>query len=175
MSQPAWYRRLGRSGRHLSLDQRHYERGLAYYAQNQLDLAIADLDQAIELSPRNGEYYAARGLLLTSYDVPGAEEDAENDFARSLSLDPTQWLAHYGRGILAFRKADYDAAISHFSRAQMIAPQRPEVYFYRAIAFFQNENIPEATADMRYALSLLPERSPLRTQAEKWSSIFSSP
>lgn len=172
MSQPAWYRRVGRSGRRLSLDQRHYERGLDYYAQNQLDLAIADLDQAIELAPRTAEYYAARGLMLLNYN---AADEAEEDFARCLALDPTQWLAHYGRGIHAFQTARYDAAIAFFSRAQHVAPQRPEIYFYRAVTFFQNENPSEAIADMRYALTLLSSNDPRRTLAEKWLVIFEKP
>lgn len=172
MNQPAWYQRVGRSGRRLSLDQRHYERGLDYYAQNQIALAIADLDQAIDLAPRTAEYYAARGLMLLSYNAP---EEAEADFAHSLALDPAQWLAHYGRGIHAFQTASYDTAIAHFSRAQYVAPQRAEIYFYRAVAFYQNDNPAEATADMRYTLTLLAANDPRRVMAEKWLSIFSSP
>ncbi|MBN1201507.1 MAG: tetratricopeptide repeat protein [Anaerolineae bacterium] len=169
MSQAAWYERFGQIGKRLSLAERHYERGLYYYGRKKYDLATADLDEAIELEPKRAEFYVARGLMLLLDNRP---DEAEEDFEYGLKLDRTQWLAHYGRGIRAFEKGDYAGAIDGFSRAQRIAPDRPEVYYYRALAFYQMENSSEAVNDMTYAENLLAANDKRRKQTQKWRAIF---
>ena len=140
------------AGIRLSKDERYYERGLDFYRKKNLEAALADMDAAIASAPRNGEYYAARGLMLLEY---GAADDAEADFAHALKLDPTQWLAHYGRGMRAYQERRYDEAVTHFSRAQRLAPQRPEVYLHRAAALRARRDREEARRDVDYALELL--------------------
>jgi Flp pilus assembly protein TadD len=165
MSQPA--QRRGR--RRLDLADRYYERGLYQFEKNKLDLAIADLDEAIDLEPKRAEFYVARGLMLVQN---GQMEEAEEDFAEGLRLDSTQWLAHYGRGVRAFEEADFAAAIDHFSRAQYIAPDRPEIYYYRAIALNLNGDSDEAIRDMEYAQSLLDSEDKRQRDTTRWINIF---
>jgi Flp pilus assembly protein TadD len=169
MSRPAWYERFGQIGTRLSVADRHYERGLYYFTRNKLDQAIADLDEAIQLQPKRAELYAARGLVLLQN---GAADEAEEDFAYALELDLQQWLSHYGRGVHAFENANYTQAIDYFSRAQLVAPDRPEVYYYRAIAFFQIDQPDQAKRDMQYALTLLDENDTRRRDTERWLKIF---
>ncbi len=155
--------------RRLTIAERYYERGLDELSKDRLSQALADLDQAIAQNPRNAEYYAARGLALLRDEW---EADAEQDFAQALKLDATQWLAHYGRGMLAFKEGDFTAALDHFSRAQRLAPQRPEIYVYRAASFFRAGNPREAIADIEYALTLFEPRDRRREQAGQWLEIF---
>jgi len=171
MTQRPWYRRFGATGKRLSEADRYYERGLYYYARNKLDLALADLDEAILRDPKRAEYYVARGLMLLQSDWA---DDAEADFAYALSLDPAQWLAHYGRGMRAFQEGDYAQAVNQFSRAQRVAPDRPEIYFHRAVAFYQMRNIDQAILDMEFSLKLLEANDRRREQADKWLTIFRS-
>ncbi len=154
--------------RRLSLPERYYERALDHFAKGRLELALADLDEALRLSPRRGEYYAARGLVLLLSEW---QADAESDFAQALRLDPAQWLAYYGRGMLAFQEGNFTEAVDQFSRAQRLAPQRPEVYVYRAVAFYRTGNAQEALADLQAALPLFAPRDARRETVERWLAI----
>lgn len=167
--QPTWYQRLGQAGRKLSLAQRYYERGLDHFARGRWEAALADLDEAIYHEPENAEYYVVRGLILVKTD---AGDEAEEDFEHSLALDPTQWLAHYGRGMRAFEASDFRTATNQFSRAQHVAPDRPEIYFYRAVAFYEIGDYMEAVRDMEFAQRLLGPDDDRRSDAKKWIDVF---
>jgi tetratricopeptide (TPR) repeat protein len=169
MSQRAWYKRLTASGRRLSMADRYYERGLHHFTKDKPDLALADLDAAIEHLPQRAEYYIARGIVLLQ---SGSPEEAEENFAYGLSLDPTQWLAHYGRGMRAFRESEYEQAINLFSRAQHIAPDRAEIYFYRAVALYQAGQQDQAQRDMEFVLQLWPRTDKRRALADQWLTLF---
>lgn len=169
MSQHAWYGRFGRLSRQLSVAERHYERALYYYEKGKYDLAIADLDEAILLAPKNGELYAARGLALLGEKRPA---EAEDDFSTALDLDPTQWLAYYGRGMRAYEGGDDRRAIDAFSRAQRLAPQRPEIYCWRAMALQRTGQRDEALEDLKLALTLFPVDDKRRKQAVGWLSML---
>lgn len=169
MAQPDSVSASRTAPRRLSLPDRYYERALDHLAKERLDQALADLDEAIARNPRKAEYYAARGLVLLLSDW---KADAETDFAQALRLDPGQWLAHYGRGMLAFQEENFATAIDQFSRAQHLAPQRPEIYVYRAVAFYRSGNVREAMADLQVALPLFGARDSRREVARRWLEIF---
>lgn len=169
--EPSWYQRLGQASRKLTLAQRHYERGLDYFAKGRLAPALNDLDEALYHEPANAEYYVTRGLILLQQ---GEDDEAEEDFANGLSLDPTQWIAHYCRGMRAFKDEHYQEAISHFSRAQHVAPERPEIYFYRAATFHEMGNTAEAIQDMTFAQRLLATDDNRHAQAGKWIEVFTA-
>ncbi len=156
-------------GIRLSIAERYYERGLHHFTKERHDLALADLDAAIDHTPRDAELYTARGLVLLQAGWP---DDAEADFAHALRLDPTQWLAHYGRGLRAFQQKNYQAAIDHFSRAQFIAKDRAEIYYHRAVAFYEMDNIAQAILDMQAAKKLFESNKKRQAQADKWLKIL---
>jgi Flp pilus assembly protein TadD len=161
--------RSGSSSKRLTVAERYYERGLDQYAKGTLDMALEDMDEAIQNDPRNAELYVARGLMLFQQ---GWADDAEDDLVQGLKLDPTQWLAHYVRGMRAFKAGDHLQAVNHFSRAQRVAPERAEIYFHRAVVFHQMSNTEEAIRDMEFAQSLLESKDKRREQAQQWLTIF---
>jgi Flp pilus assembly protein TadD len=172
MGQPAWYERFGRIGRRLSVAERYYERALYYYQKGKYDLAVADLDAAIQNEPKNAELYVARGLALLGEN---RVEDADDDFAYGLVLDPTQWLAYYGRGMRAFSAEQWGAAVDAFSRAQRLAPDRPEIYLYRAAALHRAGQTEEARSDTEYAQTLIPANDKRRKLVSRWLAAFGAP
>lgn len=165
MSDESPRRRALQPARRLRTGERYYERALDFYAKGALSDAIADMDQALAHSGRNAEYYAARGLMLVDYEAP---DEAEQDFAHSLKLDIMQWLAHYGRGVSAFRASDFETAVAQFSRAQHVAPDRPEIYIYRGVAFFVLDQRAEAAQDLRFAQGLLNAKDKRQALIKKW-------
>lgn len=156
-------------GIRLNVVERFYERGLHHFTRERYDLALADLDEAIARALRNAELYAARGLVALQ---AGWDADAEADFAHALKLDPTQWIAHYGRGMQAFQQRDYRTAVDHFSRAQQLAPDRAEIYYHRAVAFYELNNIDQALLDMNAAKTLFADNKKRLAQALAWLRIL---
>ena len=134
-------------------------------------MAVADLEAAIQNEPRNAELYVARGLALLGENRP---DDAEEDFSFGLALDPTQWLAYYGRGMRAFADGAWSRAIDAFSRAQRLAPDRPEIYLYRAAALYRAGQTDEARGDAEYAQELLPPSDKRRKLTARWLAAFST-
>jgi tetratricopeptide (TPR) repeat protein len=169
MSQPRRNRGLGQAGRKLTAAQRYYERGLDHFANGRWTDALADLDEAIYYEPKNAEYYIARGLILLHMNEA---DEAEEDFAHGLKLDSTQWGAHYGRGMRAYKNKNYADSVNQFSRAQHVAPERPEIYFHRSISFYAMGNSLEAIRDMEFALRLFSADDKRREQANTWLEMF---
>jgi len=99
-------------------------------------------------------------------------DDAEEDFAYALTLDPTQWGVHYGRGVRAFETGDYRAAVDAFSRAQRLAPDRFEVYVYRAISLHQLGQTEEALRDLNFAQTLVEPSDKRLRQVKRWIEIM---
>lgn len=168
MAESTRSRRRGRLSRRLTLAERYYERALHAYGRGRFDAAIADLDEAIHAEPKRAELYVARGMALLGDQRP---DDAEGDFAYALTLDPTQWGVHYGRGVRAFEQGDYRAAVDAFSRAQRIAPDRFEVYVYRAISLHQLGQADEALRDLRFAETLVEPSDKRLRQIKRWIEI----
>ena len=61
----------------------HYNRGNAYLAQKNYDMAIADFTQAIALTPNDPSAYVGRGLAAY---FKGQRESAAADFRAALAL-----------------------------------------------------------------------------------------
>jgi tetratricopeptide (TPR) repeat protein len=107
-----------------------YKKALAAYEKRNLDEALLNLTDALALLPNNSEYYAARGFI---YLEDGLDEEAQADFERALRLHPFEMLAHYGRGILAYRAKNWKEAQAHFTDAFRADPRRPETLYYVAL------------------------------------------
>lgn len=131
-------------GEPLSLAGRYLERALYFFAKEDYENALADIDAAIEAAPKDGELYATRGFILSQTH---READAKDDLDYALRRDARQWLAYYTLGMMAFRRKEYDEAIKQFSMAQRYAPYRVEIYFARAIAHYQNGDTNKALQD----------------------------
>jgi len=105
----------------------HYREALAAYNKKDMDAAILAMEQAIELLPRNAEYYAARGFF---YLEDGIIDEAADDFEHALALYPYETLAHYGRGVIAYQSKNWEEALAHFTDAYRADPNRPETLYY---------------------------------------------
>jgi len=149
--------------------QSYYERGLRAFAMHNYEDALADLDAAIERAPGYTELYCARGVIAIEADkLPGAKED----FEYALTINKRLWLALYGLGTLAAGRNNWKEATDYFTQAQAIAPGRPEVWYYRAVAFYNLGEIDKAAADMKTALRWLTPGDKRRSDAQKWLKIL---
>lgn len=96
------------------------ELAAAYFANNQSDVALVEVDRAIAASPNLGAAYNLRGLIHAALGRDGA---AENDFRRALSINPrdAEALQNYGWYLCQHKR--YDEGNAQFNLA-LAVPQR---------------------------------------------------
>ena len=108
-----------------------YKQALRPYQQGDFVETQAQMQLAIELLPSHAEYHAAQGFFFLEDD---SQSEAIAAFERALSLDPYEMMANYGRGIIAWRDKDWEAAAAAFLDALAAQPTRPETHYYLALA-----------------------------------------
>src|SRR5215467_7517850 len=92
----------------------YYQQALDSYRKEKPDTAILQLNDAIALLPNRAEYYAARGFFYLGEDD---KDKAIPDFEKALKLNKLEMLAHFGRGMIAYKDKNWDEALAHFGDA----------------------------------------------------------
>ncbi|NJL94390.1 MAG: tetratricopeptide repeat protein [Anaerolineae bacterium] len=153
------------NGQVLTLPERYLERALDHLVHKRYDEALLDMEAALRLEPRNGEFLATRGYILLQ-----AERllEAEAAFATALKTDPRQWVAHYGRALMAIQRQQWPEALGHLSVAQRLDPQRPEVLTLLAAVYYSQGNHEAAQAHVQRALEALPDDDKRRREIKRW-------
>jgi tetratricopeptide (TPR) repeat protein len=144
----------------------YYKRALEAYKKGQFDDAIDAMTDAIELLPTKSEYYAARGFFQLE---DGARSEAEADFDQALKLYGYEMLAHYGRGMIAYKDKAWDEAVQHFTTAFRCDPQRGETLYYLALTYLQKQEPAAALNLMVKAQEAFEKANDKRkSNAERW-------
>lgn len=122
-----------------------------YNAAGQRDLALAELDKAIEKAPGEARLHIYRGSVLA---MMGRSDDADKAFARAISIKPTV-EAHMTR---AFRRAPMDLAgkLRDFDAADLLEPGLVLTAARRADALGEAGRYDEALAGLATALKAHP-------------------
>jgi len=123
-------------------------------SQSDLDHAIADFDQAIELDPDVPLAYLDRGL---AYSLKGDPDRAIVDYDQAIELDPDDAEAYRRRGNACLDKGDLDRAIADLNRAIELDPDNPYTYNGRAMVYHLKGNLDLAIADLDRVIELTPE------------------
>jgi len=121
-------------------------RGDAYLMKKEPDRAIGDYTEAIRLTPKNAEFYRARGTAY-AYPTKPDYDRANADSAEAIRPDPNRADAHQSRGIMYFNKRDYDRAIVDLSEALRLDPKNEWSYRIRGDAYEAKGDYERATAD----------------------------
>ncbi|MFN8530050.1 MAG: tetratricopeptide repeat protein [Anaerolineae bacterium] len=154
-----------------------YKRALDAYKKADFDTAIDGMTAAIEALPRHAEYYAARGFL---YFEDGEEDKARTDYEEAIRLFKYEMLAHYGLGMIAYRRAQkgedaalWEEALKHFTTAYRIDPNRPETLYYLALVYYHKRDYPNAVRFMLNAQTAFDRTGDKRkVNADKWVREF---
>jgi len=120
--------------------------------QKEFAAAVADLDQAIREKP-TARAFAERSIA--NYWL-GAFDKARDDADKAASLDPTDFVAFHGHGLLDSRAGDYQRAVADFSGAIGASPQDAFAFFWRGISYQSLQDFDKALADFTEALRLSP-------------------
>ncbi len=144
----------------------YYKQALDAYRKGDFDNAVDAMNNAIAALPRKAEYYAARGLM---YLDDAVTQKALDDFDKALKLFPHELLAHYGRGVLAYRDQNWDEALEHFTAAYYADTERPETLYYLALTYYRKRDFASAANLMKLAhdrFEALNDRR--KADAAKW-------
>ena len=128
------------------------QRSALYYQRGQPEKAIADLSEAIRLSPGDHELYYIRGI----YHYSGMENDSSAlaDFlqAEKLGSDNPEVFAQIGNIHTIYE--DYEAAVKYYLRAQALDTLSTHYPFLRAFALYQAKRYPEALSACSLSIRL---------------------
>lgn len=111
--------------------------------------------------------YKHRGM---AFFAQGDYEGAYQDFSLSLTENPKNFHSYYYAGIVLMMLDRNTEAITLFTRSLEINGYQPHVYFRRALAYFQEDQLGNASHDLDNAVALgLParEEKKLRTAIAK--------
>ncbi len=153
----------------------HYDyRSKAYQKMNKIDLAILDLNKALELIPKIERWYsklphdewaliyARRGALFNQKQL---YELAIKDFNKALELDAECASAYYYRAAANEEINQFQTALEDYSKAidlvsgifsSISDTNKMEVYFKRGTIFFRLEQFEKAIKDFDGSIKIDP-------------------
>lgn len=117
------------------------------------DLATRAYAEVISLEPDNA--LAQQGLGLSHFEARRFE-DAEPPLERAVEIDGTLWRAHNALGIIADRRQQYAAAVSHYTSAISAQPTVASVRNNRGYSKYLSGDLAAAKQDFLAALQIDP-------------------
>jgi len=162
-------------------------RAQVYTSMEQYDKAINDLNEAINLDPREGKFYFNRAVIKEKWnDLAGALEDygqalkrspnadwyvqrgalylnlnnelsGLHDFEMAHELEPTNLEALLATAPLKLRYQNPNVALAMCNAAVELAPQRAACYTTRGAVYLSLGQTAQAHADYTMAINLQPD------------------
>ena len=104
--------------------QRHLDRGLEAWHDDDPEEARKRLERAARVNPRNANAWMALGVVAFDTDELPAAAEA---FDRAARLAPTRYEPHFNMGAILEAAGDYEQAIEQYEKAQALAPDELHV------------------------------------------------
>jgi tetratricopeptide (TPR) repeat protein len=131
----------------------HMKLGLDYYEQGQLDEAVAEFKEAIQLDP---EFVEAHYNLGLAYADQGEFELAIAEQEAAIELAPDLAEAHNGLGLAYYELERVDEAIAEYEEAIRLDPELSDAHFNLGHAHSALGQHDEALASYQEAARLAP-------------------
>ncbi|ADG68183.1 TPR repeat-containing protein [Planctopirus limnophila DSM 3776] len=154
----------------------YWNRAQIWRMKGELDIALADMNEAIQRSPGVDAWHNNRGLLWRN---KGNEEQAISDFNEAIRLNPKIFQAYSNRGNSWRLKGELDKALADYTEALRLTPtserikvlnsdertggdssqltdSRAETYFARGYTWEAKGDLDQAMADYNEAIRLNP-------------------
>lgn len=124
--------------------------GHAYLQENRPDLAVAELETALELDPNNG---AAHEILAGLYYHEGRIESAIPEYEAAVRLDPNRFKAHYALGVIHLNRGKMEEAVNSLQRALAIQPGYTAARLELGVAYHTMGRYAEAIEEYQKVLA----------------------
>ena len=139
--------------------------GTYFQTHNQIREAVAEYQAAISLTSDPGLLAQTYVNLGAAQRTLGEDEAARQDFEQSLRLNPKQFNAWLGLGLLAEKQGNLQEAVSDLSRSVELHPSA-QGYFELGRALALAGRIPEALDAYQQALNLSPDLTEAQQAAD---------
>lgn len=126
----------------------HLYRGLRLY-----ELSLNDLSRALEIAPKEPEYWTDRGETHRSMMNFAS---AISDFTKAIEINPDYSWAFTCRGLTYHGLRRYDEALADFDRAIDIFPRYAWAFACRAETLYAMQRYEEALSDFTKSISINP-------------------
>ncbi|TPQ37387.1 peptidase C14, caspase catalytic subunit p20 [Bradyrhizobium guangdongense] len=133
------------------------QRGTAYHAKGEYDIAIADYDDALKLGPPDGTIHHNRG---NSYRLKGDYDKAIADYDASIKISPSA-LTFQNRGISKQALGDLDGALADINQAIRLDPMLAQPLIHRTTIWRAKGDFDRAIADGTEAIRLATDKPPV--------------
>ena len=133
-------------------------RGNAFSAKGDTEHALADLETAMRMEPRNAEAYDDHAVqLIKSGRLREAIPDL--DHAIAIHPDPAHFAVddyYFNRGLVHLNLREFQAAEADFTSAIGLNPQRAEFFYSRGQSRGATDQLEKAVEDFIRATQLQP-------------------
>jgi len=136
--------------------EKKVDQGIASYNSGNLEQAIQDFTEAIELDP---DYALAYFKRAVAFRILGDYEQAIADYDQAIRIDPKESNAYNNRGWCYFNLGDYEQAIADYSHAIEVDPNNSHFtapYNNRGWVYYLQAHYDQALDDFNRAISLNP-------------------
>lgn len=130
----------------------HYlARAASYLNLLQKERALADVERALKLAPKNAVALQLRGEL---YSLDRNYESALDFFTRAHEINPNWAVPYFDRGSVLLDKKEFLPALNEFDKAISLLSHFPLFYVIRSVAHFKLGNPEAAHKDQDQAVNL---------------------
>jgi tetratricopeptide (TPR) repeat protein len=136
------------------LSNLYTNRGVRHQIRHELDAAVADYDQALQLNPKNKNALNDRG---NAFSDQHKLDKALADFSKAIEIDPTYAYAYNNRATIYGQRGELDRAIADFDAAIRSHADYPKAYQNRGVTYLRKGDQAKAIADFEKGLSLNPD------------------
>lgn len=130
-----------------------YEAAFYYSSQDESEMALRMLGDALVLEPDFARYYTALGFLEMNW---GKRESAVEHFQSALAIDPGAYEAHIHLGFYYGEEEKMDLVLKHFEKAVELRPYYPDLRFNLGEILLNEGRFEEAIASFSHALTMNP-------------------
>lgn len=135
------------------LSSAFYNKGIQEFKNGNLDLAISDYTEAINLAHDDFEAYVNRGIVYHSIK----EFDfALNDYSKAIDINPTIAEPYINRGRVYQEMGEHNLAISDLKKALIINPKSAIAYNNLGISYSKNGDFDIGIENFDNAIKLDP-------------------
>ena len=131
----------------------HSAHGMILQDSGDLDGAIREFEQALQLDPTDDE---ARNLLSLAYDKAGKLLQAEDLLKAAIRRNPASWVNYNDLGYFYYRHSQYPQAEHYLVQATDLAPDNPKALYSLAGVYLSQGKNQEAEAVLTKAVEIKP-------------------
>ncbi|MBL8208347.1 MAG: tetratricopeptide repeat protein [Blastocatellia bacterium] len=131
----------------------HLKRGVAFSEMGNLQQAIAEHEQALEIDPK---YTLAHINLIQLFGRAGQPAKAEEHYRSAIKIDPNHADSHYNYGVLLTGQERFTEATQAFQRSLQLNPFNAEAHHNYAVMVEREGRLEEAALHYQKAIENNP-------------------